>query len=77
VIACKGQGIEEIIDHSRNGWLIDPNDLDGLSCALTRILTDAPLRRRLGSDARRTVLRSHTLDHQAASLAALYKECVA
>jgi len=77
VIACKGQGIEEIIDHGRNGWLIDPDDLDELTCALTRILADAPLRQRLGSDARRTVLESHTLDHQAASLAALYQECVA
>jgi len=77
VIACKGQGIEEIIDHGRNGWLIDPDDLDELTCALTRILADAPLRQRLGSDARRTVLESHTLHHQAASLAALYQECVA
>ena len=77
VIACRGQGIEEIIEHKRNGWLIDPNDLEGLTCALTSMLADAPLRQRLGTDARRTVLESHTLDHQAASLAAVYKECVA
>jgi len=77
VIACRGQGIEEIIDHRDNGWLITPNHLDELTNALTRLLADAPLRQRLGSNARRTVLASHTLDHQAASLAAVYKECVA
>lgn len=77
VIACRGQGIGEIIDHNCNGWLIDPNDREGLANALTSILADAPLRQRLGSNARLTVLGSLTLDHQAASLAAVYKECVA
>ena len=77
VIACRGQGIGEIIDHNCNGWLIDPNDWEGLTNALTSILADAPLRQRLGGNARLTVLGSLTLDHQAANLAAVYKECVA
>jgi glycosyltransferase involved in cell wall biosynthesis len=77
VIGCRGQGIEEIIDHDHNGWLVTPNDLDGLTNALTRILADTPLRQRLGHNARLTVTESHTLDHHAANLAAVYRECVA
>jgi glycosyltransferase involved in cell wall biosynthesis len=77
VIACRGQGVEEIIEHNHNGWLINPGDLQGLTGALIGILADAPLCRRLGSNARLTVLESLTLDQQAASLAAVYKECVA
>jgi glycosyltransferase involved in cell wall biosynthesis len=27
VIACRGQGIDEVVRHGRNGWLIGPDDL--------------------------------------------------
>ncbi len=77
VIACRGQGIEEIIQHKNNGWLIDPDDLPGLSSALGVLLQDAPLRKSLGNNARYTVLQGLTLRHQAARLAELYQECVA
>src|SRR5581483_3635758 len=26
VVACRGQGIDEVIRHGLNGWLVDPND---------------------------------------------------
>ncbi len=77
VIACRGQGIEEIVQHKNNGWLIDPGDLQGLSSALGGLLEDAQLRRNLGSNARYTVLQGLTLRHQAARLAELYQECAA
>ena len=77
VIACRGQGIAEIIHHNCNGWLIDPDNPEELTNALSSLLADPPLRQRLGNNARRAVLESLTLDHQAASLAAVYKECVA
>src|SRR5204862_6524822 len=33
VIACRGQGIEEIIEPGINGWLVDVNDVDELKGA--------------------------------------------
>lgn len=77
VIACRGQGIDEIIQHGRNGWLIDSGNLQELIAALSALLQNSQLRQQIGEAARRTVLQSHTLTHQATQLAALYRECVA
>jgi glycosyltransferase involved in cell wall biosynthesis len=77
VIACQGQGIEEIIEHNRNGWLVPAGGLPELAAGLAQILADIPLRDRLGRNARQTVLQEFTLDHQASALANVYRECAA
>jgi len=77
VIACRGQGIDEIIRHGSNGWLIDPGNLQELVAALSALLQNLQLRRQIGEAARRTVLQNLTSAHQATQLAALYRECVA
>jgi teichuronic acid biosynthesis glycosyltransferase TuaC len=76
VIACRGQGIEEVIQHGRNGWLIEPGDLQGLTDVLLRLLQNAQLRRQMGEAARHTILQSFTLAHQASRLHSVYRECV-
>jgi teichuronic acid biosynthesis glycosyltransferase TuaC len=76
VIACRGQGIEEIIQHRSNGWLVGPDNLQELTNALLALLQDAELRQRLGDAARQTILQGFTLAHQAEQLARLYRECV-
>jgi teichuronic acid biosynthesis glycosyltransferase TuaC len=76
-IACRGQGIEEIIRHATNGWLIRPDDLAGLIDGLSQLLQSAHLRQQIGSAARRTILQGLTLTHQAARLAEVYRECSA
>jgi glycosyltransferase involved in cell wall biosynthesis len=75
VIACCGQGIQEVIQHGFNGWLVDAGDLAGLTEAVSRLLENAPLRAEIGMAARRTILRDFTADHQAERLAKLYGEC--
>jgi teichuronic acid biosynthesis glycosyltransferase TuaC len=77
VIACRGQGIDEVVRHGRNGWLIGPDDLQELIQALSALLENLQLRRQLGDAARRTVLQSFTSAHQAAQLAVVYGECAA
>jgi teichuronic acid biosynthesis glycosyltransferase TuaC len=77
VIACRGQGIDEIIRHESNGWLIDPGNLQELVAALSALLQNLQLRRQIGGAARRTVLQGLTSAHQATQLATLYRECVA
>ncbi len=76
VIACRGQGIGEVIQHGVNGWLVEPDNLDELTESLATLLQESGLRRRLGETARHTILRSYTLQHQAARLAALYRDCL-
>jgi glycosyltransferase involved in cell wall biosynthesis len=77
VIACRGQGIDEIIRHGSNGWLVDTGNLQELIAALSVLLQNLQLRRKIGAAARRTVLQGLTSAHQATQLAALYRECVA
>jgi len=77
VIACRGQGIEDVIQHRHNGWLVGPDHLQGMAEALSTLLQDWELQRRIGSAARKSILDGHTLTHQAASLAHLYRECAA
>jgi glycosyltransferase involved in cell wall biosynthesis len=76
VIACHGQGIEEVIRQGFNGWLVEPEDLPALTNALLMLLENSDLRRRIGMAARETILAGFTLSHQASRLAEVYKECI-
>jgi teichuronic acid biosynthesis glycosyltransferase TuaC len=77
VIACRGQGIDEIIHHGVNGWLVPPDDVQSLVEACSVLLRDQLLRQRTGQAARGTILQGLTSAHQASRLAHLYKECAA
>jgi glycosyltransferase involved in cell wall biosynthesis len=76
VIGCNGQGIDEIIQHGRNGVLVSPDNEPELSDALTMLLSSEALRQRMGHSACETVRSRHTISHQAAQLAEIYRECV-
>ena len=75
-IGCRGQGIEEVIEHGANGWLVDPGSLPGLTEALFELLGSSEMRSALGEAARSTILRDFTLNHQAERLVRIYRECV-
>lgn len=82
VIACRGQGIDEIIEHGKNGWLIPgwsvPEDAEAeLEHGLAALLQSADLRSRIGASARATILAGFTLSHQAERLAQIYREAIA
>jgi glycosyltransferase involved in cell wall biosynthesis len=75
VIACRGQGIAEIVQHGVNGWLVDPDDQPGLTDALDALLQDQQRRRQMGGVARHTIVNGMTLAHQAERLVRVYREC--
>ncbi|MGC1646570.1 MAG: glycosyltransferase [Candidatus Sulfotelmatobacter sp.] len=77
VIACRGQGIDEIIEHGRNGWLIPVDGLDELAQGLTTLLQAPVDSMRMGMAARETILNGLTLLDQAHRLANIYREAVA
>lgn len=76
IIGCLEQGIEEIVRHSENGWLIQPDNLQEMVKALDTLLANASLRKQMGQKARETIVESLTLQHQAARLNQLYRECL-
>lgn len=74
VVACRDQGIGEIIRHGRNGWLIPVDGLEELVQTLRTLLGSAQLRAQIGEAARQTILNSLTVSHQARSLRKIYEE---
>ena len=76
VVACRGQGIEELIDHGKNGWLIPVDGLEELVQGLSVLLGSPELCAGIGAAARKTVLEKLTLTHQAQHLARIYREAI-
>jgi teichuronic acid biosynthesis glycosyltransferase TuaC len=76
VIACRGQGIAEVIRDGCNGVLVGADNEKELGQAMARLLRDEKARKKMGETARHTVLRSFTLADQATHLAHAYRECV-
>lgn len=76
IIGCRGQGIEDIVRHGENGWLIQPGNLDDLTGVLNDLLKDQALRKRIGLEARKTIIEGLTLGQQRAHLNQLYRECL-
>jgi glycosyltransferase involved in cell wall biosynthesis len=76
-IGCRGQGIEEIIQHGRNGWLVEPQSVDDLVRGLATLLSERGLRKSIATRGRETILDGLTLAHQAERMAAIYSETAA
>src|SRR5204863_3359109 len=51
VVGSRVGGIPDLVEEGVNGLLVDPADVEGLSDALVRVLSDRPLAERLGRGA--------------------------
>jgi glycosyltransferase involved in cell wall biosynthesis len=76
IIACRGQGIEGVIEHGENGWLIPGDAQEDLVKVLSALLASSDLRGRIGYAARQTILEKLTLSHQAQNLISVYRQSV-
>jgi glycosyltransferase involved in cell wall biosynthesis len=74
-IGCRGQGIEEVIEHGKSGLLVRPENEHELTDAMLTLLRDKELRQRIGANARAAILDRLTLSHQAQQLAEVYRRC--
>jgi glycosyltransferase involved in cell wall biosynthesis len=74
-IGCRGQGIEEVIRHGENGWLVGPENVGELTAALSTLFANPVLRDSIAHRARQTIVNHFTLTHQAEQLARIYQEC--
>jgi len=69
VVTTRVSGIPSLITHDVNGLLMDDNRGETVAAAVSRIVTDGPLRRRLIANGYETA-RSRTLEGQAAKMMA-------
>jgi glycosyltransferase involved in cell wall biosynthesis len=69
IVTTRVAGIPSLIRHEVNGWLVDEPSALAVTEALSKVLTDGPLRRRLIANGYETA-RGFTLDAQAARMLA-------
>jgi glycosyltransferase involved in cell wall biosynthesis len=75
-IGCRGQGIDGVIEHGKNGCLIPADGLEELVQELSTLFRSPELCLRIGNAARQTILNKFSLSHQAEQLIAVYRQAV-
>ena len=73
VIAVNSHGPAEIVDAGETGWLVGPDDRDGLANALVEAVNDPEERSRRGANARRAALERYAWPALAERVAAVYE----
>ncbi len=72
VSSCVG-GVPEIIEHEKNGFLIEPRDTEGLRVALEKMLEDDAYATRLAQNLRERVLKEFSLERMARETIEIYE----
>ncbi len=77
VISSRVGGIPDFVREGENGFLVDPGDREGLAAALTKILSDQSLRKRIAETNRELALKSYDIDKCAAKIEIVYQALLA
>ena len=72
VVSTTAGGIPELLEDGRSGLLVPPGDVQALAAALRQVLTDPPLRERLGREGRRRFQERFTARAMAQRTLAVY-----
>lgn len=74
VLASRVGGIVDIITDSEDGFLFPPGDSENLALLLSRVLDDRPLREKMGTAARITVIGRFNIEDKKRELSRLFLE---
>ena len=73
IVATRAGGIPEVVEDGLNGCLVPPRDPAALAQGIVRLLTDAPLRARMGDAGFARVNERFTVERMVAETAAVYE----
>lgn len=73
VVGTRAGGIPEAVVHEKTGLLVPPGHPDLLAAAMIRLLSDAPLRKRMGEAGRARVASRFGVDRLVEGTLAVYK----
>ncbi|WP_254546563.1 glycosyltransferase family 4 protein [Halomarina pelagica] len=76
VVTTRFGGARELVEHERDGLVVDPRDVDRLAAALSRLLDDPDLAAAYGAAGRRKVERSFTVEGQVDAYLDVFRELV-
>ena len=74
VIASKVGGLREAITDGKNGFLVEPGDVDAIERRWRELLAKPLMRKRLGQEAKRTVFAEYLIDDKVARLSEIWTE---
>lgn len=77
IVATDAPGCREIVRHEENGLLVPVRDATALAEALSRLIADADLRRRMGRRGRQIVEAEFSMERVIRETLALYRELTA
>lgn len=77
VIATRVGAVPSVVLDGETGLLVEPRDAAGLAKAISKLLTDPDLGRRLGARAREWVRQNYTSDAMAQKYRQMYEEVLA
>ncbi|MCX5700702.1 MAG: glycosyltransferase family 4 protein [Candidatus Omnitrophica bacterium] len=76
VVGSNVGGIKTLIEHGRNGLLVEPADSQGLACAISKLLDDVSLRERLGIEARKFIQNNFSQKKMVDQTLEVYASCL-
>jgi glycosyltransferase involved in cell wall biosynthesis len=77
VIATPVGAVPEVVDHGRNGLIVQAGDVGELAAALERLISDGELRRSLGSNARQDHARRFEIGGYLTEMAQIWRRAAA
>ncbi len=76
VVGCKGEGIEDFVEHGVNGMLVEPQNEDDLVEKLDHLLSHTEEAKKMGDRARELVLEKYTWPGNAKKMISTYQQCL-
>lgn len=76
IIACEGQGIQDVVTNGINGMLVKPKDVDSLAEAMEFLLAGEEERKKIGNLSRDIVLNEYTWVNNVNKTLKVYEEAI-
>jgi len=62
VVGCNASAVPEIVRDGVDGILVPPGDAEALAAAMVTLISDEPLRRRMGASARQRAVENYSIE---------------
>jgi len=74
VVATSVNGVAEVVQHGRTGWLVSPQQVEQLAAHIVTLLRDPGIARSMGEAGRRRVRERFSIERTVAELSDLYQD---
>jgi len=76
VIGCKGEGVEDVVEHGKTGLLVKPRDVSSLAEAMDYLLSNPGKAKAMGERGKELVLSNFTWEKNAGQIIELYEQVI-